>query len=138
MNPNELSGRELDFAIWYDVMAYPKEREVKSIGLDHGPDRQHKTYEAAYADWAKIPAFSSDWEAARLVVEKVNAVEEKDLTFRMAQNWCGCGWSVEIEEDRLSDGTPREDWEVGYGQGETLPEAICRAALAWARGRKGC
>jgi len=137
MNPNELSGRELDFAVWYLVMAYPLEREVKSIGLDCGPGRPHKTYEAAYADWAKIPAFSSSWEAAKLVVEKINSVEGKDLTFRMAQNWCGIGWSVEIEEDRLADGTPREDWEVGCGQGETLPEALSRAALNWARGRKG-
>lgn len=132
----ELSGRELDAAVAHEVMGFvwwksgnlfdtSRPRHYLSRTWYARGDEQVSDPGELYIDWNReIPLYSSTWAAARDVVEKVD--EYWDITNGFPAP--GAGWEV-----MLRPGSVKRPFEPVSGTGVTLPEAICRAALAWAR-----
>jgi hypothetical protein len=115
----ELSGRELNFAIAEKVMGW---KRGTRYGNGNGewiiPDRK----EVLPLTWSRTPQFCESIEAAMQVVAKLEKDNMISLT-HFANLPSESKWIV-----ALSSCAP------GYidvrGESDTLPEAICRAALA--------
>ncbi len=76
----------------------------------------------------ETPAYSSDLATAWLVVEKIrNTGEAPEQTYWVFTDYSEIGWRAEVLQVLTENDAPHH---VAAGIGETLPLAICRAALA--------
>lgn len=114
MNTNELSGRELDAVVSAEVLGL----DIDKVHPENWPWWDEKEAQKGH-QVRVVPPFSSSWEAASLVVEKINEWQS-DITIEYDHGtWTARIPSLELTTCRVS-----------------LPEVVSRAALAWARGRK--
>lgn len=116
--PNE-TGRELDAAIAREVMGHEPHLQ------QHGPFAQWKI-----GDGVMMPHYSTDANAARLVIEQI---ERRELVraFMPALRYSHMPvWSVA----ELLSFDAAECWSMLR---HASPEAICRAALKAVEGSKG-
>jgi hypothetical protein len=127
------AGRELDALVaervmgWTHVGPHP-------WGKPHGVPPEGRVYNERFGEASRpvglveVPAYSTDIAAAWQVVEKIrNTDEAPDQTYWNFTDCSGCGWRAEVLQVLTENDMPHL---VAYGVGETLPEAICRAALA--------
>ena len=134
---NELSGRELDAAVHGEVMGgrvftqsemrkyaeeiWAKQPScrvfLKGFEASGGPEDHGVRFTQ---NDRCFPRYSSGWDAAREVVKKI--LEQRKVTVQMKSDidrqWMVCIAYCDDEVEAHAD---------------TLPTAICRAALAWAR-----
>lgn len=122
-------GRELDALVAERVMGWAVRSEVTMDGPDFVgyPGVPVEALEGSYV--ASVPRYSTDIGAAWEVVVAVDVRSERDnAEFKLRRT------------SRLRVGGEWEDaWEATFsrtwipnGMAEAAPEAICRAALAWA------
>jgi hypothetical protein len=137
---SELTGRELDAAVAREVMGLDL-RTLKSYCHLHGhkiglggfgedPEGNSPYCYTCYRYWGKkgpsgwdgiyhaCPPYSTDLNKAMQVVEQMG---EHDLYFSLEEidRWKGPRWAVYFKGGDFFEAT-----------GATIPEAICRAALA--------
>jgi hypothetical protein len=101
------AGRAMDYRVWTEVLG----REVKTIGFLGVEDQG-----VAYAEWAKLPEFSTDIAAAWQIVEK-----ERLHISPWEMDGGRRGWIV----SEMRDLNSARVYEIA----DSAPLAICRAAL---------
>lgn len=134
----EFEGRELDAAVAVLVMGWTRLNPLPShCGACYGfpPDYRGESP-------LRVPSYSTDWNAASQVVEKLRETPP----ISAARNSTGV-W-FEISSPTAAGRRGRSEWYAGWtsedddgafeipgmtGKGLTGPEAICRAALACVR-----
>ena len=137
------SGRELDAAVAEEVMGVcvhswedvPYKPDICSeCGDDKNGGRGDYSTERCTKCSAvrsglscgrpQVFPYSSSWDAAREVVEKLQ--EDRRVRMYLSTD-IDNRWTCTIEKHEAGDGI----------KAATLPEAICRAALAWVRSTTG-
>jgi len=125
MSTAQLSGRELDAAV--DALVFDV-----SIARENG--KPFRLSAAANPDEWVVPRYSESIEAAMLVIEKLIADGGRVSmngglpTHEPPENVPEGGWHVRVYRFRVN--VPPGTRFSFSAVGETLPEAICRAALA--------
>jgi len=143
-------SRELDAEVAEEVMGYSWRTKILKNGdqayfLTNDPPREGETTllagrtasakrSASAASYGTIPEYSASLAAAWSVVDHLSMMRLPDA-YKPAVR---VTW-YEHDEIALCEIAPiKFDWEnaVTGGECETVPEAICRAALAFVRSRK--
>src|SRR3990167_10773638 len=106
-----LSGIELDAAVCAEVLNL----DIDKVHPEDWPWWDHEEAQRG-KQVQRIPEFSSDWNAAKDVVEKI--LEDRRVNVYLSTD-IDHRWTCIIEKHDANDGIV----------GKTLPEAICRAAL---------
>lgn len=125
-NISGLAGRELNVAILERVMDRPRPEPItRPLEFDHLPIRRNGwTWIDERNEWVPYHNYSSDIAAAMQVVEKLIADGQGRLRVIMEATHKPKAWEVDIKK---LDG---DGWYfVARVEAETLPLAICRAAL---------
>jgi hypothetical protein len=132
------AGRELDALIAQKIFHYRwlvlggfrylESPDSNPFNLEESSDGSEPLFSEPYKF---VPAFSTDIQAALLVVEKIRCTDEApDQVFWRLTDCSDLGWTASIERVvKEGDG----DVMVACGKGNTLPLAVCRAALQTAR-----
>lgn len=125
---NELSGRELDAAVAEEVMGWRRPRGQGATW--HAPHPRGGLYGTGAGN---IPTYSSSWDAAREVVEKIDPKAFVIQAERGFGEGNVDGWKFLI----VKRGQIVRQSSTWRGDGDALPLAACRAALAWKRSLPG-
>lgn len=115
------TGRDLDAAVAERVMGWRRNPDYKNIEVPI-LDMAFEWYVSGYGS-NDLPRYSESIEAAMRVVEKMR---ELGRVVRM-QAWRIGEWAVSFSKYTKPDYAMVE---TEWGYGDTLPEAICRAAYA--------
>lgn len=120
----ELNGRELDFAVAEQVMGLDRANARVDSMNRNGEPQYHFGYPVGH-DFA--PNYSTDIAAAMQVIEKLRA---DGWTPEISSYYPDLEWDVVFERcEQIGDSIYRS---TGHGEcsSQSLPECICRAALA--------
>lgn len=117
----QIAGRDLDYRVALDVMGWSH---------DEGKPMTHYWHDPT-GEYADLPFYSADGEAAGLVFEAMISLcqvrGDRGLTLRWFRDRCYVVAWTGIEN---IDADPVE----AIASADTLPLAICRAALIWIQG----
>ena len=118
------AGRELDALVAEKVMGWVRGRRYGNGNGEWIIDGKTSVSRT----WDSTPSYSTSIAAAWEVVEKMrNTKEAPDETYWVLTDCAGSGWRAEILQVLTENDAPHQ---VAYGVGDTLPLAICLAALA--------